>query len=116
MNLSLLSLVGLTLLVCGSVASLPLLVRDSQPRSRPQPSTVPLQELWIVQAPGDRWFLAGRPISRVELGRRLQRSSPDARVQFLPSGALALGEVSASLGWLRRQGAAPVQLALPPRP
>jgi hypothetical protein len=37
-------------------------------------------------------------------------------VQFLPSAALPLGEVSASLAWLRRQGSVAVQLALPPRP
>ena len=115
MNLSLLSLVGLTLLLCGGVASVPQLVRHSEPRSRSQPLGTPLQELWIVQAPGDRWFLAGSPISRADLGRSLQRADK-ARVQFLPSAALPLGEVSASLSWLRRQGSVAVQLALPPRP
>ena len=116
MNLSLLSLVGLTLLLCGGVASLPQLVREQEPRSRPQPLTAPLEELWIVQAPSDRWFLAGRPISRSELSRRLQRAGAQARVQFLPSAALPLGDVSDSLAWLRRQGPATVQLALPPHP
>jgi hypothetical protein len=114
-NLSLLSLMGLTLLLCGGVAALPQLARPSDPRSRPQPVGTPLQELWIVQAPDDRWFLAGRPISRADLGRSLQRAG-QARVQFLPSAALPLGEVSASLAWLRRQGSVAVQLALPPRP
>ena len=116
MNLTLLSLVGLTLLLCGGVASVPQLVREREPRSRPQPLSVPLQELWIVQAPGDRWFLAGSPISRADLGQRLQRAGAEARVQFLPSAALTLGEVSGSLAWLRGQGQTPVQLALPPRP
>jgi hypothetical protein len=115
MNLSLLSLVGLTLLLCGGVAAVPTVVRQGEPRSRPQPPGPPLQELWIVQAPGDRWFLAGRPIRRADLGRSLRRAG-EARVQFLPSAALPLGEVSTSLAWLRSQGSLAVQLALPPRP
>lgn len=115
MNLSLLSVVGLTLLLCGGVASVPQLARQSDPRSRPQLAGAPLQELWIVQAPGDRWFLAGSPISRADLGRSLRRAEK-ARVQFLPSAALPIGEVSTSLAWLRRQGSVAVQLALPPTP
>lgn len=115
MKLGLLSLVGLTLLVCCGAAALPLVVRDSQPRSRPQPPIAPLQELWVVQAPADRWFLAGTPIDRAELGRRLRRAGSETRVHFLPSASLPLGEVSASLAWLRQQGAAGVQLAMPPR-
>jgi len=116
MTHSLLSLVVVTLLLCGGVAAVPQLVRDVQPRSSPEPLNAPLQELWIVQASDDRWFLAGSQISRAELGRRLQRAGADAQVQFLPSAALPLGEVSASLAWLRRQGKTPVLLALPPRP
>ena len=116
MSHSLLSLVIVNLLLCGGVAAVPQLVRDIEPRSRPQPLNAPMQELWIVQAPTGRWFLAGQPISRAELGRRLQRAGEAAQVQFLPSAALPLGDVSASLAWLRRQGKAPVLLALPPRP
>lgn len=114
MNLTLLSLTGLTLLLCGWVATVPLLVRDNQPRSRPRPPGLPLQELWIVQAPADRWFLAGKPIHRAELGRRLQRVGAETRVQYLPSAALPISEVSGSLAWLRGQGRATVLLALPP--
>jgi len=115
-TLSLLSLLGLTLLLCGGVAWLPELLRDSRPRSRPLPQLAPLQELWIVQAPADRWFLAGEPIARRDLEQRLRRSGDQVRVHFLPSAALPLGEVSASLAWLRSRGSSPVQLELPPRP
>ena len=38
---------------------------------------------------------------------------PAADVRFLPSSALAMGDVSQALGWLRRQGMAPVVLELP---
>lgn len=112
----LLSLVGFTLLLSGFVATLPEVVRDLRPRNRVLAPLEPLQEVWIVQAPGDRWYLAGHPIDRNALARRLHQGGDHARLHFLPSAALPLGEVSASLRWLRRQGTAPVQLELPPRP
>lgn len=112
----LLSLVGLTLLLCGGIASVPEVMRDLRPRTRVQEALAPVQDIWIVQALADRWYVGGQAIERDALARRLHRLGEGGRLRYLPSAALSLGEVSASLRWLRRQGNAPVQLELPPRP
>jgi len=66
------SLVALTLLVCGAVSSLPLLVTRTVPKSQPTLAAEPLgSPNWIVEAPGHRWFVDGAPISRLDLANRL---------------------------------------------
>ena len=115
MSLALSALTAMTLLLCGAVAALPLL-RELEPRTRALPTSAVLERIWIVRSGGDRWYLAGRPISRSDLGRRLQRADRQARIHLLPSSSLTLGEVSQALAWLRLQGPAAVQLELPPQP
>ena len=116
MNLCLLSLVALTLLICGGVASVPEIALARLPRSQPAGDGQRREDLWIVQAPGQRWFLAGQPISRTALQAAVRRSRGRSHLHLLPSAALPIGEIGASLDWLRSQGAGPVHLQLPPRP
>ena len=116
MNLSLLSLMALTLLVCGAVASVPEIAISRPPRSQPPADARHREDLWIVQAPGDRWYLAGRSISREALQRAVRRSRGRARLHLLASATLPVGEIAASLDWLRFQAGTPVHLQLPPRP
>jgi len=114
MSLALQSLVGLTLLVCTGVAAVPLLLGAQEPR--PDPG-IPIglgQTLRVVEAPGGRWYLNGEPIGRDALASLLRDASSPQLVQFLPSAALGVGEVAASLRWLRRNGRGGALLALPP--
>ncbi|MCX5969368.1 MAG: hypothetical protein NTV57_17425 [Cyanobacteria bacterium] len=114
MSLALQCLVGLTLLVCGAVAALPELARDRIPRSRALQSSHGGASLWLVQAPAQRWYLAGQPIETGRLAALLRHQGGRAAVHYLPSAALPIGEISSSLRWLRSLGSGPVLLELPP--
>lgn len=114
MSLALQGLVAMTLLVAGAVAALPLLVGAADPRPDPAVTSLGGQPLRIVEAPGGRWYLRGDPIGRPSLEALLRRNRPEQPVQYLPSAALSIGEVSSSLRWLRRSNAAGAVLALPP--
>ncbi|MCX5954168.1 MAG: hypothetical protein NTZ40_11905 [Cyanobacteria bacterium] len=110
------SLVALTLLVCGAVASLPLVVTRTVPKSQPPLTAEPLgNPHWIVEAPGDRWFVDGAPISRLDLANRLRLDADQGLQHFLPSASLSMGEVKRSLQWLRSLSPHPVLLDLPER-
>lgn len=115
MTLALQSLVGLTLLIAGAVASLPLLIGRAAPKPDPgaPDSSGPL--LRVVEAPGGRWYLRGDPIARPSLASLLRSNRPPQTLHYLPSGALSIGEVSTSLRWLRRINGGAAVLALPPR-
>jgi|688.fasta_scaffold169550_2 hypothetical protein len=114
MNYAVPSLVALTLLVCGAVASLPLLVTRTVPKSQPPLAASPLvTHHWIVEAPGDRWFVDGDPISRLDLANRLRLDGEQRLQHFLPSASLSMGEVKRSLQWLRSLSPNPVLLNLP---
>jgi hypothetical protein len=110
------SLVALTLLICAAVASMPLVVTRTVPKSQPPLAAEPLgSPHWIVEAPGDRWFVDGAPISRLELANRLRLDPEQGLQHFLPSAALSMGDVKRSLQWLRSLSANPVSLDLPER-
>jgi hypothetical protein len=113
MTYALASLVGLTLLLCGSVAALADLARERQPRLRPQGGEALSGALWIVQAAEDRWFVNGEPVSRGRLPGLLASQPASAEIRFLPAGTLPLGQVSRSLAQLRALSPRPVVLALP---
>ena len=114
LNYAVPSLVALTLLVCGAVASLPLLVTRTVPKSQPPLAASPLgNPHWIVEAPGDRWFVDGDPISRLDLANRLRLDGEQRLQHFLPSASLSMGEVKRSLQWLRSLSPNPVLLNLP---
>jgi hypothetical protein len=111
------SLVALTLMVCGAVASLPLLVTKTVPKSQPPFAAENLgSPHWIVEAPGDRWFVDGDPISRSDLAHRLRLDGEQGLQHFLPSASLSMGEVKRSLQWLRSLSPHPVLLDLPEGP
>ena len=115
MSLALSCLVGLTLLVGGVTAALPLVVREREPRQRSQVALpAGAERLRLVQAPGDRWFLNGTPISRQALAERLQGGGAARELRYLPSAALPMGTVKASLDWLRQLGESAVLLELLP--
>ena len=67
----------------------------------------------MVEAPGGRWYLDGEPIARTALATLLGSTTPPRPVEFLPSAALGVGEVGASLRWLRRVGDGGAVLVLP---
>jgi hypothetical protein len=115
MNLALACLVGLTLLVTGATAALPALWLTREPQARPAPKVggEAGTTLWVVRGAGRHWFVNGEPITAPALAGLLRGQGPAADVLFLPSSALAMGDVSQALGWLRRQGTAPVVLELP---
>jgi hypothetical protein len=111
-------LVGLTLLVCGVVASVPAVVTERAPRQRPQgPVGADAERLRIVQGPGDRWYVNGVPVSRATLRIRLAGGDEPREVRYLPSAALPMATVSESLRWLREgnRGAVMLELLPPPR-
>jgi hypothetical protein len=115
MSLSLACLVGLTLLIGGFTAALPGVVREREPRQRNRAELAAGSErLRLVQAPGDRWFINGEPISRQNLAERLQRHRATRELRYLPSAALPMGTVSRSLAWLRQLGDHAVLLELLP--
>ncbi len=113
MTYALAALVGLTLLLCGSVAALADLARERQPRLRPQGGAALTGALWIVQAPEDRWFVNGEPVSRGRLPGLLASQPETIEIRFLPAATLPLGQVSRSLARLRAISPRPVVLALP---
>ncbi len=113
MSYALPCLVGLTLLLCGSVASLADLVRERQPRVRATAATTLTSPLWIVRGPGDRWFLNGEPVYRSRLAGVLAAQPATAEIHFLPSSRLPAAEVARSLAQLRSLSPRPVALALP---
>lgn len=117
MSLMLQSLVALTLLTCGAVAAVPVVVDRPEPvaADADAPLAVDGESLRVVEAPGGRWFLNGDPIGRVALADLLRQQGATQPVRYLPSAALGLGEVARSLTWLRRSGAAGATLAIPPR-
>ena len=117
MSQSLPALVALTLLVTGAVAAVPAVVVERPPRQRPLPPLPARAEvLRVVQAPAQRWFLNGAPIDRAVLAQRLARRPGRRQVRFLPSAALPMATVAASLRWLRQHTAGPVSVELPPPP
>ncbi len=117
MSFALPCLVGLTLLLCGVVASVPAVVAERSPRQRPLgPVAADAERLRIVQGPGDRWYVNGVPVGRVALRQRLAGGASPREVRYLPSAALPMATVTESLRWLRQGNRGPVMLELLPPP
>jgi len=116
MSLMLQSLVALTLLTCGAVAAVPVVVARPEPvASEGDPAAAMAGEsLRLVESAGGRWFLNGDPIGKVALADLLRQQGSTQPVRYLPSAALGVREVARSLAWLRRSGAAGAVLAIPP--
>lgn len=106
------ALVGLTLLVCGAVAAVPFMVRERRPRAQPAAMGLPLQEVWIVRGPGERWYLDGRPLEQAALARVLRRQPSGAQLHLLPTAGLSSGDLAAALRWLRQLRGDGVRLEL----
>jgi hypothetical protein len=115
MTLAFQSLVMTVMVVVGTVALLPLLLRESRPQPGP-PLTSRLGSgvVWIVETPGGQWYLNGQPQSRRDLERLLKRQGSGPMVHYLPSNAVPLGTVARSLRWLRTLAPGAVVLELPP--
>ncbi len=117
MSLMLQSLVALTLLTCGAVAAVPVVVDRPEPvaADADAPLAVAGESLRVVEAPGGRWFLNGDQIGRGALADLLRQQGATQPVRYLPPAALGVGQVARSLAWLRRSGAAAAVLAIPER-
>jgi hypothetical protein len=107
-----LSLTALTLLICGAVAGLPTIVRPSMPRHQPVTTGAVDRELWVVQAPGERWYLNGVVTNPAQLAARLRSAGRSGHIHVLPSTALSMAEIHHGMRWLR-QGGGVVALELP---
>jgi len=83
----------------------------SQPRPRPAPPPRE-QQVVLVRTLRGQWLADGVAVERLTLQRRLRARGASLQVRFLPSARLSAGEVSASLAWLRRHSAGPIQLEL----
>jgi hypothetical protein len=117
MSLMLLSLVTITLLTCGAVAALPVVVDRPEPVAADGEASLAVagESLRVVEAPSGRWFLNGDPIGRGALADLLRQQGASQPVRYLPSAALGVGQVADSLTWLRRSGAPAAVLAIPAR-
>jgi hypothetical protein len=112
-----LSITGLTLLCLAAVSALPL-VLGQQPEPRAPAPRAPGggSPMLVVRSGKGEWFLNGKPVTATTLVRTLRSDSAEGSVRFLPSGALTMNGVSASLAWLRRNSRQPVMLELSPEP
>lgn len=115
MTLAFQALLMMVVLLTGTVALLPGLLRESRPQPSPalRPGLGPAG-LWIVETPQGRWYLNGVPRSRGDLERLLRRQAGQQLVHYLPSDALRFEQVTTSLRWLRGLAPAAVVLELPP--
>ena len=75
MSLAIQSLVGLTLLICGAVTALPEIAHERRPRSQPLARVQGGAALWLVQAPGQRWYLGGQAIESGRLASLVRRQA-----------------------------------------
>lgn len=108
------TLVVLVLSVSATVAYLPILLHQRLRNipSRVRPILKP-PEVWLVESSKGEWFLQGKPLTKVDLTRRL-KNSEQPKVHYLPSDALRMQEVSRSMNWLR--SLAPGSVVLEMRP
>lgn len=115
MTLAFQSLIMMVLLVTGTVALLPVVLRDSVPRSTPSPrSGLRQPAMRIVETPGGQWYVNGALVPRGQLARLLRGQGGRAAAAYLPSDALPLGRVARSLHWLRSLAPGSVLLDLAP--
>jgi hypothetical protein len=110
------ALTGLTLVLLSAVATVPELLRVKDPRVNLPPAQESRPPWVVVRSGTGSWFLNGSPIQAVVLMSHLKAAPPEGTVRFLASSALATGEVSRSLAWLRRQSRQPVLLELAQNP
>jgi hypothetical protein len=116
MNLAYQSLWMLVLLVSGSVAVLPLALKESTPQAFSDPVPRSAQSgsaLWLVETAKGQWLVNGIQLPPKDLGYLLQRHSNQRRVHYLPSDALPFERVSQSMRWLKDRSPAAVVLELP---
>lgn len=101
------------LLLLTVVAALPVLLAGSpEPQPLRQPQGGAKTALVLVRSGSGQWYADGTAVDAATLRRRLQARAGRFQISFLPSPALAAGEVTASLAWLRQVSASPVQLEL----
>lgn len=115
MTLAFQSLVLAVLVVCGSVAMLPLqLISPSATLSRPLRPGLRHPGLRVVESPKGQWFVNGSPHRQNELVGLIRDQGQDRLIHYLPSDALPLQRVTRSLRWLRSLAPNAVVLEPPP--
>ncbi len=116
MTLAFQTMLMVVLLVSGSVAFAPLLLRDVTPQPTPSLRSSSLRQpgLWIVENGRGQWFVNGAPVSRARLVQLLRGQGRQRMAHYLPSDALPLARVAGSLRWLRTLTPGAVVLELPP--
>jgi hypothetical protein len=115
MSLAYQTLWMLVLLVSGSVAVLPLALKESAPQafSAPVPRTAQKKKaLWLVETAKGHWFVNGTPLPPHELGSLLRHGSDPKQVHYLPSNALPFERVSRSMRWLKARSQASIVLEM----
>jgi hypothetical protein len=116
MTLAFQTMLMVVLLVSGSVAFIPLLLRDATPRPTPSFRASSLRQpgLWIVENGKGEWFVNGVPVSPDRLVQLLRGQGRQRIAHYLPSDALPLARVARSLRRLRTLTPGAVVLELPP--
>lgn len=118
MTLAFQSLLMVVLVVCGSVAVIPLWMVS------PKPSPSPALRLglrqpgfWVVESITGQWFVNGTFHAKADLVALVREQGQSHLVHYLPSDALPMQRVTTSLQWLRSLAPNAVVLELPiPRP
>ena len=100
-------------LMLAIVAALPRVLIAREPLPLPPRATAPgsLPVVLVLTASGD-WYADGVPVDPQTLERRVVARGASLVIRFLPSAQLSTADVTASLGWLRRRTAGPVELEL----
>ena len=114
MMVRVLAICGLTLLTLTGVALLPVALSQQEPRARSGAPEGTQPPWFLVRSGTGLWFRNGEPISEANLALQLGTDGRHGGVRFLPSDALSLQSVSASLAWLRQNSRQPVRLELLP--
>ena len=114
MTLAFQSLVMVVLVVCGSVAVIPLRLLSPEPSLSPAlRSGLRQPGLWVVESINGQWFVNGAFHTKADLVALLKGQGQTQMIHYLPSDALPLQSVTTSLHWLRSLAPKAVVLGLP---
>lgn len=117
MTLAFQSLVMVVLVVCGSVALIPLRLVGPEPSLSPAlRSGLRQPGLWVVESIKGQWFVNGAFHAKADLVALLKEEGQTQMIHYLPSDALPLQRVTSSLQWLRSLAPNAVVLELRSRP
>lgn len=116
MSLAYQSLLMMVLLVCSAATAVPMFLLPRNPRLAPASlNTRNLQPgLFLIENGKGEWFVNGTFQPKKNLVSQLQSTDQSQVIRYLPSDALELRQVAASLRWLRGNASGSVVLEIMP--